>query len=243
MIGRIKQIVKKILPGFKVESPKDKFAALYEKSYSQSGEDLIINFIFSFIGIENVSYLDIGANEPIKYNNTYKFHKICKNGVLVEPNPLLKSELQKFRPNDKLLEIGLGDKEISSVQFYILKPHTLSTFDEKTAEKYINEEGAELIETKEIKITTLDNLIETEFGKAPSFISIDAEGYDFKILKGLKIKKFFPKVFCIETLTYSKNGDQFKRNDIIDYVKKMGYYNYADTYINTIFVRNDLIGK
>ena len=36
------------------------------KSFSQSGEDMIINFIFSARGIDKPSYMDIGANDPIK---------------------------------------------------------------------------------------------------------------------------------------------------------------------------------
>jgi hypothetical protein len=33
-------------------------------SYSQNGEDLIIKDLFSRLGIQHPTYLDIGANEP-----------------------------------------------------------------------------------------------------------------------------------------------------------------------------------
>jgi hypothetical protein len=38
-------------------------------SYSQCGEDILINYIFSLRGIVKPSYIDIGANHPFFINN------------------------------------------------------------------------------------------------------------------------------------------------------------------------------
>src|SRR5262249_29835011 len=57
-----------------------------EESYSQAGEDLIVRFFFYHQRISNITYLDIGANEPIQLNNTYYFYRRGFRGVLVEPN-------------------------------------------------------------------------------------------------------------------------------------------------------------
>jgi hypothetical protein len=48
-------------------------AASAETSFAQSGEDLIANFIFRYLGINDVTYLDVGAYDPISINNTYYF--------------------------------------------------------------------------------------------------------------------------------------------------------------------------
>ena len=57
-------------------------------SYSQQGEDLIILDIFRHLRLKRPSYLDIGAWEPVKSNNTYLFYRLGSRGVLVEPNPV-----------------------------------------------------------------------------------------------------------------------------------------------------------
>ena len=49
---------------FKKPKTSKKKSDSYKKSYSQSGEDLVINFIFNAIGITHPSYLDIGAYDP-----------------------------------------------------------------------------------------------------------------------------------------------------------------------------------
>jgi hypothetical protein len=63
------------------------------------------------------------------------------------------------------------------------------------------------------------------------------EGLDLKILESIEYTDNTPKVVCVETMTYSTTGHGMKSLDIIDFLKDMGYMVYADTYINTIFVK------
>src|SRR5262249_41785767 len=42
-------------------------------SFAQSGEDLIVSFIFAHLKLSQPTYIDIGAGDPIKWNNTYYF--------------------------------------------------------------------------------------------------------------------------------------------------------------------------
>ncbi|MFM6249337.1 MAG: hypothetical protein ACKPEQ_09345, partial [Dolichospermum sp.] len=76
-----------------LKTVKRNFATLFNKdskhiSYSQCGEDLIINFIFNNLGIINPSYLDIGAHHPTYLSNTYSFYRKGCQGVCVEPDPV-----------------------------------------------------------------------------------------------------------------------------------------------------------
>ena len=48
---------------------------------------------------------------------------------------------------------------------------------------------------------------------------------------------------CIETISFSTTGNGVKNTALIDFVKAQGYMVYADTYINTIFVRTELFRK
>ena len=45
------------------------------KSYSQCGEDLLVDYIFKLRGITQPTYLDIGANHPYFISNTAKFYQ------------------------------------------------------------------------------------------------------------------------------------------------------------------------
>jgi hypothetical protein len=42
---------------------------------------------------------------------------------------------------------------------------------------------------------------------------------------------------CVETLLYDQEQNESKNLIIIDYLKEKGYEIYADTHINTIFIK------
>ena len=75
-IHRIARKIKSVMPAMKGHA---------HFSFSQFGEDVIITSMLRRYGIESVTYLDIGANEPIMGSNTYGFYLRGNRGVLVLP--------------------------------------------------------------------------------------------------------------------------------------------------------------
>ena len=81
-------------------------------------------------------------------------------------------------------------------------------------------------------------------GSIPDFLSIDVEGLDIEIIKSIDFVKYRPKVICVETIQFSPKGNEnIKNYDIINYLKEMNYYLYADTNINSIFIDNNFFLK
>lgn len=205
-------------------------------SYSQCGEDLIVDFILKILKINNPTYLDIGSYLPQKINNTYLFYKKGGHGVGIEPDPGLHAKHIKFRKKDISLNIGIGAEEKKSAEFYMMSSKTLNTFSKEEAMKY-ESCGKQKIEKKiEIPLKTANWVMEKYFDKCPNFISIDVEGLDLAILKTFDFKKFRPEIICVETISYTENNTEKKDYEIIDLMKKNNYMLYADTYINSIFV-------
>ena len=70
------------------------------------------------------------------------------------------------------------------------------------------------------------------------------EGLDIEIIKSIDFVKYRPKVICVETIQFSPKGNEnIKNYDIINYLKEMNYYLYADTNINSIFIDNNFFLK
>lgn len=206
-------------------------------SYSQKGEDLIINFIFKVLNIKKPTYLDIGANHPIKINNTYLFYKQGSRGVCVEPNPKLYKLIKNKRKKDIVLNIGIGREKKEFSDFYIMDANVLSTFSKKEADDIIKNTKHSLKEIIKIPLENINHIIENNFNnEAPNLISLDTEGYDLEILKSINLNKIRPEIFCIETLSYSEKNDEKKETEIIEFMENNDYYVHADTYINTIFI-------
>lgn len=206
------------------------------KSYSQIGEDIIINFIFNSKGIDRFNYLDIGANHPFYINNTYNFYLNGKRGINIEPNPNLFELLTKYRSQDINLNIGISAKK-SELTYYHFDVPALNTFSLEEKNRYLTL-GHKLIHQEILIVDTITNIVNKYCNSIfPNILFVDVEGLDFDIIKSIDFKsENTPNVICIETLSYSKDNSGVKHIELIDYIKSKGYFLYADTYVNSIFV-------
>ena len=204
-------------------------------SFSQSGEDLLVQFAFKAMGRDKVFYLDIGTHDPVKFNNTYGLYLRGDRGVCVEPNPELNRRIAKVRPGDKCLNVGVAAQAEAGMKFYVVNPSTLSTFSAEEAER-LRSYGRNIVETLEIAVISVEELLREHCEQAPDFVSIDCEGMDDVILANFPFDEFRPAMLCIETITYREDGSETKRQEIMDLMQGHGYMVYADTYINTIFI-------
>lgn len=224
-----------ILP--KKLNPFSRNNPIFKKSFSQCGEDIIIEHIFGK-RISKPTYIDVGAHHPWYFNNTAKFYLKGSVGINIEPDPFLFKSILKVRKKDINLNIGLANKK-GILDFYIMEARTLNTFSKKEALDYENTHGYKIQEIKKIEVNTLKYIIDNYFdGNPPDYISIDVEGMDFEIVKEIDYNNP-PIVICVETITFSETGNGKKNYELIEFIKNKGYINYADTYINTIFVLKD----
>lgn len=214
-----------------------------KKSYSQCGEDLIVKYIFDTVGIEKPSYLDIGAHHPFYLNNTAIFYISGSKGVNVEPDPILFKEFEKYRLLDCNLNLGISNKE-SVENFYVINVPTLNTFSKEEADNYSKEGNFYVTNTLKVEVVSVDSLLKNHCkGIFPDFLTIDAEGIDKLVIESIDFRNNFPKVICIETISFSQTGKGIKNNEIINFLKDNNYMLYADTYVNSIFVNKDIWNK
>lgn len=206
-------------------------------SYSQCGEDLIIQQLFTVLGLSNITYLDVGAHHPTYLSNTYLFYVKGGHGVCVEPDPDLFKEFSKKRPRDVNLNCGVGI-ESGEADFFVMSTSTLNTFSRVEADRYQKYGKQRMVKTIKVEMNTINTIIANNFDQPLNFVSLDIEGLDYVILQDFDFKKFRPEVFCLETLSYTEDKSERKLIEIIDLMHANGYMTYADTYINTIFVDN-----
>jgi FkbM family methyltransferase len=205
----------------------------YTKSYSQSGEDLILNNFFKYK--KTGSYIDIGANDHKKFNNTYFFYSRGWRGINIEPNIKKHANLRKKRKEDINLNFGVGQKE-GFMDFYEFKPDTLSTFSTKTAKEY-EKMGHKITNRKKIMVFPLKDILDKYFkGTEIDFMTIDTEGNDLDVLKSNDWIKYRPTYLIIETLEYRIDNLARKNNKMFDdYLAEINYVPIIDTYINTVY--------
>jgi FkbM family methyltransferase len=209
---------------------------VYKKSYSQCGEDMILDFILENFNIDQLNYLDIGTNDPKNLNNTYFFYKYKKaHGVLVEPNPALAARLKAERPRDILYNCGIGfNNKEEFADYYLMDWHEFNTFSKEiaheTQEFYKGKNN--ILKVEKIKLVGINQILEKHFSKGLDLLSLDVEGLDLVILESMDFNKYKPKVICVETkVVENKNAPE-----IAVFLTGKGYKLNSQTPINGIFV-------
>lgn len=189
-------------------------------SFSQNGEDLIIDKLLNYK--KTGFYVDIGAYDPYRFSNTYRFYKRGWRGINIEPNVHNYKKFITARPKDYNLNIGIGAKR-GNLDFYNLFPDTLSTFSRNDAIKY-QKIGFKIIDKSKVKIERLDKILHKFRNKKIDFLSIDTEGFEMEVLKSNNWKNFKPEIICIESFTFKSSGLKSReRMEIRRFLSKIGY--------------------
>lgn len=209
-------------------------------SVAQSGEDTIVEYVLMVLEIKlsDEYYLDLGANHAKQLSNTYMLYKKGMRGVLVEANPQLIGELKFYRSEDVILNKCISNHSDESLQFYIMSGDGLSCTSMDAVNEMIEKNPQLYIkDTITVDTITVNQILQKYFSKAPILLSIDIEGQEESILQTLDYDKYAPLIVIVERIDYGTTIATKKRKDLIaDIMSQNGYFEYAFTGINSIFI-------
>ena len=205
--------------------------------YSNWGADMIVLNIFK--KKKDGVYIDVGCHHPFINNNTYILHKKGWRGINVDLDYNSIDMFNFFRPKDNNIKMALSDKKDKANLYFFHNRAAKNTISKK------NSKGAKLI--KRIQTNTLDNIIKESDLKINEidFLSIDVEGNELKVLKGLNFKKYKPKVVMIEFINpkskefYNNSISQITNSEIYKFMirKKYKFVNWVQD--DLIFIKNN----
>jgi FkbM family methyltransferase len=174
--------------------------------YSQNNEDQII---LDYLNNKNIvvgSVLEIGANDGKTLSNSLAFIERGWKAFLIEPNDKAYEALKKMHEgNEKVKTYNFGIatssgkiKYFESGQLLGTKDHSLvSCIDEAETHRWkgvVNFKESEALFLTWEDFLDNDNLSKEVF----TFISIDAEGHDWNILRQIDLQKHKCEVLCVE---------------------------------------------
>lgn len=214
--------------------PDQPFGAV---SYAQFGEDLLLLNLFSALGVERPSYLDVGAHHPVNCSNTALLYARGSRGVCVEANPNLVPAFAELRPEDLTLNVGCGTA-VGTLDFYMIDQASgRNTFDRATAEAFVAAHPQFSIrEIRQIPVLPLDEIVVRHCGRRwPDFLSLDVEGLDFAVLEASRLTDAEgPRVICVEAVA---GNDTDSSSSIERLLAARGFVPAARTVANIIFCR------
>ena len=167
-------------------------------SYAQNGEDVRIWRAFEQSGGQaGRVYVDVGANEPRHLSITASLHDEGWRGFLVEADPHLAAELRVHRPHDTVVECAAATGP-GTLSFFRVPGTGLGTLDPVEAET-ARRRGF-VVEQIDVPTRSLDDILDEHDLSAVHVMTIDVEGAEPDVLKGLTLTRHRPWVMCIEAV-------------------------------------------
>ncbi len=221
-------------------APKPRPEGHGKLSFAQCGEDVAVAFALETMGRPCQRYLDIGASDPVKLNNTYHFYRTGASGVCVEPDPELASQLRAQRPRDTVVAAGIAAEAAGAADFFVMHPPTLNTFCREDAQRLAASGLHDIRQVIRVPLMTINEVLQTHFPDAPpDFLSVDVEGLNYDIMRTMDLRRWRPPVICVETLTYTTDRTSRRITEINDVLIQADYRVFTDTQINTVFIAQE----
>ena len=210
----------------------DKSWRYSQKSFSQEGEDLVLEH---FMGNKMGGfYVDVGAHHPFRFSNTYYFYKKGWKGINIDATPGSMVQFDKYRPRDINLEIPIANNN-QKIDYYIFDEPALNGFSatlSKNRDKNTPYKIKTIVKLKTQKLSqVLDKYL--PMGTVIDFLTIDVEGYEQAVLTSNNWVKYQPKFILVEIL-FSRI-DNVQNSQIYKFLTKKQYSLIAITGRTFIF--------
>lgn len=215
----------------------NKLPTYLSEQYGQLAEDLVLEgilksyFVRHGLALDQVRYLEIGANHPIQTSNTYLFRrKWGGHGVLVEANPGLVGDLRAVRPEDAVLHAAIVPPGFDAeVEIHIAENAELSSIDPG----HIRSFGAigRTRDSVRVAALTLDQLLDALPEGELHLMSIDIEGLDLEVLRKSALRR--RPVFVITEPSRHYHADA--EAGFASVMTAQGYVEVARTDYNLIY--------
>jgi FkbM family methyltransferase len=203
------------------------------RAYSQEGEDLLLQRLFE--GRQNGFYVDVGAHHPERFSNTCLFHQLGWRGVNIDPDPEAMRLFARARPGDINLCLGISD-EPGTLTYHAFNEPALNTFDERLALERAALPGYRLMGTSRVRVERLDGVLAKALApdQLIDFLSVDAEGFDLKVLASNDWTRFRPHCVLVEALQSSLAAAS--AHPAQKMLSGAGYELYAKTVNTLVFI-------
>ena len=172
-------------------------------------------------------YIDVGCYHPIRLSNTMFLYSKGWTGMNID---LSKKSIDLFnicRSKDVNVNLGVGSKNETLDYFYNKEVFANNTFDIDFAKSFLKKNN---LKKSTIEVKTLSYIIEKYSpNKKIDLLDIDAEGFDFAVLKGINFEKNIIDLIMIEVHNYDAKT---KRNaeEILNFLTNKNFKLIYGTY-------------
>ena len=187
---------------------RDIVRRIWHVYYPYTGLDGLDKKLIAYLPQGVGYFIEAGANDGVRQSNTHFLEKRRSwAGLLVEPVPRLAKKCEKNRSRSVVAQVVLVSPEQSGKDVKIIDLDLMSLVADQSAglidtEKHVQlAENVQRITAAEIMVRgiTLSELLEQQGNPKVTLFSLDVEGFEVDVLKGLDLSRHRPDFIVVET--------------------------------------------
>jgi FkbM family methyltransferase len=171
-------------------------------------------------------FVDVGANDPVAYSQSYDLEQRGWNGILVEPLPAMAKEL-RARRKAQVYEVACSSPADEGKPLTFHVAGIFSTLETQSV-------AVGAVRTGRITVqgATLDSVLRSANAPTPiDYVSIDVEGHEIAVLEGFDLGHWRPRLLVVEDLAMNFALHR--------YLKARGYVWFRRAGLNAWFAPSD----
>ena len=186
--------------------------------------------------------VEVGGGTPEFLSMSRHFKLNGWRAIIVEPNPIFAA--QHREAGNEVYECACSDKEEDDADFSIFTHQTNDAAHQHTVTEHsfsclkLKDDYLKLADgfvntlprrNIKVKVRRLDAIIEEAKLPTIDILTIDTEGWELEVMRGLT--SVMPKLVVLENLSHNPSYEQ--------YMDKVGYRKAASLHVNYIFERRE----
>lgn len=230
---KLRRLRRTLSRSFPVESRRYWCELIGVDHYSHPALHNLDRRIAALIPERNLRFIELGANDGFTQSNTYYLERFRGwRGILIEPIPDLYRRALERRPNAAVFNAACVPFDFDQPTVQMTYCNLMSVVrgslrdDQMEADHLRVGREIQNIESYEINVParTITSIIEEAGMHPPDFLSLDVEGFELSVLRGLDFERFAPRYMLIEA-RFKRDIDQFlgERYQVIHQLSDLDY--------------------
>ena len=182
-------------------------------SYGQQGEDLILDTLLRRLRVDDTTYVDVGANHPVRDSNTYRLYLRGWTGVLIDANASFLTLYERLRPRDRAVCAAVADE---------VRERVFRVPDETRLAAFVDGSAAPAADDRVMRTRTLTSILD-DLAVPRSFglLNVDCEGSDAAVIRSLDFGRYRPALIVVEQLELELA--HLDDDSLVDYLRGHDY--------------------